>query len=156
MKLESCASRDLEDDACAELPRLASSLLRLLGQEMLEIVVTGLEGRPELAARLSRAITSGVSSPRLPRYMSIDEYARHSRVSTRTIRKYIKAGMIEGEHFHREGQTGRRYTIRVEAADAWRASRRFAKNDERSLHDLGTNEILRRRAALALKKSGGR
>lgn len=88
--------------------------------------------------------------------MTVDEYAEHARVSSRTIRGYVACGMLEGEHFHREGRTGRRVIIHVTSADSWRASRRFAKNEEHALHDLATNEILRRRAHAALKKTGAR
>lgn len=132
---------------------------RAIGSSLLETLVGLLEARPSLAIRLGRAIGCVASTTpplALPKYMGVKEYAAHAKVSSKTIREYVARGMVEGEHFHRDGQTGRRVLIHVEAADSWRSTRRFAKNGKRSLHDLATNEVLRRRAVLALKKAGGR
>lgn len=119
-----------------------------------------LESDPSLARRLANLLVPPANDLRLStessKYMTVREYARHARVSEKTVRKYISSGMLEGEHFLREGQSGRRLTINVSAADAWRASRRFAKNELRSLHDLASNDIARRLAARALKRTGGR
>jgi len=86
--------------------------------------------------------------------MSVKEYAIHACVSERTIRQLVKTEMKEGGHFHRDGRTGRRVIIHVDEADSWRASRSFVRTNKRTVEDLATNEVLRRRAKTALKKAG--
>lgn len=129
-------------------------------EEALQLLLDALERRPDLAQRLQRAFglrELGVErNEGASRYMSIREYAVYSRVSERTVRTLIRQGMTEGTHFHRDGRTGRRVVVHVEAADAWRESRTFAKANARPLHELATNEILRRRAKTALEKAGVR
>ena len=129
-----------------------------LAQDVVALLVQTLEQQPELAARLQRALgLEGAGRPAetsRPRFMSVKEYAVHACVSERTIRQLVKTEMKEGGHFHRDGRTGRRVIIHVDEADAWRASRSFARSNERTVEDLATNEVLRRRAKTAPKKAG--
>ena len=132
------------------------ALLDELATKLIHQLLAMVEKRHDIAQRLREVLVAGTTAGTIQKFMSVDEYSRHARVSSRTIRGYISRDMVEGEHFHREGRTGRRVIVHVEAADAWRASRRFAKNKERSLDDLATNDVLRRRAHVALKKAGFR
>lgn len=116
-----------------------------------ELVVRAIEEQPAVARRLARVLRS--LEPR--RYMSVKEYAAHANLSQRSVSLAIDDGLKEGEHFHRAGRTGRRVIIHVDDADAWFESRRFAKSEERAGDDLVANEILRRRALVALKKTTG-
>jgi len=135
-----------------------TSVLVDLAEDLVAILVQALEQKPDLAMRLQRVL--GVGSARLaaetsrPRFMSVNEYAIHARLSERTIREHVKMEMKEGVHFHRDGRTGRRVIIHEAEADAWRASRSFAPSHEQAVDDLATNEVLRRRAKTALKKAG--
>lgn len=116
-----------------------------------ELAVHAIEEQPALARRLALVLRS--LEPR--RYMSVKEYAKHANVSERTVGIAIDSGMEEGRHYHRAGRTGRRVIMHVDEADAWFESRRFAKSDERTAHDSVTNEVLKRRALVALKKTTG-
>ena len=136
----------------------ASGLGPTLAGALLELVVDALERDPELARRLR-----GVLLPEAPAarpsepFMNVCEYARHARVSERTVRHLLKE-MTEGSEFHRDGRTGRRVIVHTEAADAWRRSRSRApnKNSGTARQSLVIDEVLRRRAKAALKKTGTR
>lgn len=124
---------------------------------MLRATIEALEADPDLAARLRTALglLDGEVNGAPPPFMSVGEYAAYARVSEKTIRAYVRDGMVEGEQFHREGRTGRRIVIHVRQADLWRTARKPTQNPERTLEDLATNDILRRRAQVALKKARG-
>jgi hypothetical protein len=89
-----------------------------------------------------------------PPFMSVDEYARHGRISSRTVRYLVKA-MTENVHFHRDGRTGRRVLIHVREADAWRAARKPARARAQDTAQLAIDEVTRRRAHVALRKRVG-
>lgn len=135
---------------------LVDALLEGLATKLLDRLLAMVEERHDVAQRLRELVHARTTPQDARKFMSIAEYAEYARVSARTIRDYMTSGMVEGEHFLREGRKGRRVTIQVEAADAWRASRRAAKDQERSLQDVAANDIARRLAARALKRTGGR
>jgi hypothetical protein len=60
--------------------------------------------------------------------------------------------MTEGVQYNRDGIKGRRITINVEAADAWRVARGNKLAEAQSVEELANNEVLRRRARAALRK----
>jgi hypothetical protein len=128
-----------------------------MGRALLLALVHALETDPTLAERLRTAIVlpgHPDPTPQADTYMKVTEYAARARVSAKTIRHHVQHGMVEGEHYLREGRTGRRIVIDVRKADAWRAARRSAPTERRSLEDFATNDLLRRRAQIALKKRG--
>lgn len=123
---------------------------------LLELVVATLERDPVLARRLRDALLAGAPEARagVP-FMNVREYARHARLSERTVRHLLKE-MTEGSEFHRDGRTGRRVIVHTEAADAWRKARRRApgNNSDTADRDIVIDEVLRRRAIAALRKTG--
>ncbi len=123
---------------------------------VLHAVLELLEEEPAAAARLRQAVALRPEERRGEKFMNVVTYAAHAKVCDRTIRNLLPK-MTEGIHFHRDGRKGRRIIIHVEEADAWRSSRRFAgRSDNQAVADLATNEVLRRRAHVALKKAGVR
>lgn len=120
---------------------------------MLERVVVALEAHPALARRLAAALGipgAPAGGYQEEKFMTIEEYAKHAKVSPRTIRRQIKDEMEEGLHFHR---AGRKVTIHVQQADEWRMSRRpRARAANQDFVDFVDDELLRRRAQVALAK----
>jgi hypothetical protein len=114
--------------------------------EALRTLIETLEACPELAGRLRGLLLVEVPAvaSTVPPFMSISEYARHARVSVRTVQS-LRAEMTEGLHYHRDGRTGRRVIIHVAEADAWRSARR-PHQLRRDLDRLAEDETARRRA----------
>jgi len=144
--------------------RRKDELGRRLIEVALDTVIGILEERPAMADRFVRAlrlspVANGAPAP-TNAVMTPAEYARHARVCERTVGYYVSEGMTEGVHFHREGRMGRRIFIHVAEADAWRASRSrevaAPKNEPKNDEELVVDEIARRRAQVALKKTGVR
>jgi len=127
-----------------EPPR--ASIAARLAVEALRALIETLEGCPELAGRLRCLLFVEVppTASTVPPFMSIAEYARHARISVRTVQS-LRAEMTEGVHFHRDGRTGRRVIIHVAEADAWRNARR-PRQSRRELDRLAEDEVSRRRA----------
>lgn len=126
---------------------------------ILDSVVTELEQHPSLAARLRKVLgvteQASLQAQAQAKFMSVREYAMHARVSERTMRYLLRDEMVEGIHYHRDGRTGRRVIVHVNEVDEWRASRRRTSDMNQSLEELASNEVLRRRAQLALRKIRG-
>lgn len=116
--------------------------------------IGALEHRPDLAARLARALLGQgrtTSSATRANFMSVAEYAAHRRVCERTVRYDLKK-MIEGVHYEHAGRKGRRVVIRVSAADQWHAERIRERPAAVSIEELAIDEVTRRRAQVALRK----
>ncbi len=133
-------------------------LLRHVAHGLLDLVIQVLESEPSIAARFRGVVgAQSVSESHTPsKFMTVREYASHARLSERTIRHFVKEGMTDGLHFHRDGRAGRRVIIHPDEADAWRASRSPRKGEVQTVEELATNEVLQRRARTALRKVGPR
>jgi hypothetical protein len=119
----------------------------------LEGVVSVLEQRPDLREGLRKllvlerpSVASGGAA-----FMNVVEYARHRRVSERTIRGQLPE-MTPGVHYERSGQRGRRVVIRVAEADRWHAERARERSTAVGVEELAIDEVTRRRAQVALRK----
>ena len=135
-----------------------SSVLSGLAHGMLLLVVETLERQAHLVARLQHALGVGALRPAEvspSRFMSVKEYATHSRLCERTVRSFVREGMTRGVHYHRDGRTGRRVIIHVSESDAWRSARIEASEGRQTVAELATNEVLRQRARAALRKRRG-
>jgi len=127
-------------------PSLRVAARELLLVETLHTLLAVLESRPDLAARLRAlfVVTQAASPPSSP-FMSIAEYARHARISVRSVQS-LRREMTEGEHYHRDGRLGRRVIVHVAEADAWRTARRPPASHRAALDQLASDEVSRRRA----------
>jgi hypothetical protein len=81
----------------------------------------------------------------LPRFMNGKEYAKHTRISERTL-SYLRGGMTEGEHY---SKTGTRVRYHVKEADQFVAQSKRAKTVEareaEELSELARKELAKRR-----------
>jgi hypothetical protein len=138
---DGAASITLVDDVATDGQAVGQASRARLAEEVARHVV----------AHLAPLLASADDAP----FKSVAEYARYGRISTRTVR-YLLKEMTEGEHFHREGRTGRRVLIHVREADAWRAGRKPASVRACSIENLAIDEVTRRRARVALQKRAPR
>jgi hypothetical protein len=123
---------------------------------VLEAAVGILEHRGDLVARVRSLIHRPGAEPQdaKVRFMSLAEYARHARVSERTLRYQVKR-MTEHVHFHRDGCKRRRIVIHVREADEWRATQGAPGICSGDIDRLAIDEVTRRRARAALRKHNG-
>ncbi len=63
--------------------------------------------------------------------------------------------MTEGVHFHRDGRRARRVIIHVREADRWLPQRAHVRKNQGSIEELAIDEVTRRRASMALKRTKG-
>jgi len=125
---------------------------------LLVLLVETLEKKPELAQRLQAAVNLGVAGAgqvAVPVFMSVKEYAAYARLCDRTVRGFMRQGMSAGVHYHRDGRSGRRVIIHVEAADRWRSERFAQRQQQQKVDELATHEVARQRARAALRKTRG-
>ena len=126
---------------------------------IVEAVVVALEQRPDLVERLRVLLAPPVPPPPPSsadaKFMSVAEYAKHARLSEGTIRNCLKDDFVLGEHFHRAGRSGRRVVVHVAESDAWFAARSAAQAEARTIEQLANDELLQRRARVALRKDRG-
>lgn len=88
----------------------------------------------------------------LPRFMSAKEYAKHARISPRTL-DYERHRMTEGVHFSR---TGSRVRFHVKEADDFvsqsKRGKRVLISEETELKELARKEAARRRVKPTTEK----
>ena len=145
----------VSQDSSPPLPGLSPQAVDDLLDGMVVRVIEALVRRPDLVKRLRTVVSGDATAEPLampPRFLSVMEYARHARVSERTVRYLIKE-MAEHVHFHRDGRHGRRVIIHVTEADVWRAARVRPSSGE-DIDRLAIDEVTRRRARVALRQAG--
>jgi hypothetical protein len=132
---------------------------------LLESFADALERQPVLAERIAATLAEPLAAalamrrpePARVARMTVRAYSVHAGISERTLRYYLRE-MEEGVHFVRVGRRRGRILIEADAADAWCASRATSKESQHqessTYEEVVTNEIVRRRAHVALKKRG--
>lgn len=113
-----------------------------------EAIVEALKD-PSVVEELRAALVPSGSVGVLPKFMGAQEYAKHARMSPRSL-SYARSGMTEGVHFSR---TGRRVRFHVAEADDFlaKAGKGDAGTavDPDSIEELARLEAARRRARTA-------
>jgi hypothetical protein len=120
-------------------------------EDLLVYVVECLEVNPELSGRLRRLLgtdTSGTAEVSAAPMMTVAEFAKHTRCSTKTVRNLLKE-MTEGEHYHRSGKSGRRYVIHQVKAAAWLMQRGHKDSGVSHSRNAALQEDMERRLRLA-------